>query len=50
MPKTSAGLLMFRVRAGTVQVLLVHPGGPLWKNKDDSARRPATGRSRRCRP
>jgi predicted NUDIX family NTP pyrophosphohydrolase len=37
MPKTSAGLLMFRVRAGTVQVLLVHPGGPLWKNKDDGA-------------
>ena len=35
MPKISAGLLMFRHRPGGVQVLLVHPGGPLWKKKDD---------------
>ena len=25
---------MFRVRAGELEVLLVHPGGPFWKNKD----------------
>ena len=35
MGKTSAGLLMHRIRDGTVEVLLVHPGGPLWTNKDD---------------
>lgn len=34
MPRTSAGLLMYRVREGALHVLLVHPGGPLWKNKD----------------
>ena len=37
MPKTSAGLLMIRHKAGTAEVLLVHPGGPFWKNKDDGA-------------
>lgn len=36
MSTQSAGLLMFRRRAG-LQVLLVHPGGPFWKNKDDGA-------------
>jgi predicted NUDIX family NTP pyrophosphohydrolase len=35
MPKISAGLLMFRRRADGLQVLLVHPGGPLWTRKDD---------------
>ncbi|HZO12986.1 MAG TPA: NUDIX domain-containing protein, partial [Polyangiaceae bacterium] len=35
--KTSAGLLMHRRRAGTLEVLLVHPGGPLWRDKDDGA-------------
>jgi len=34
MPKQSAGLLMFRRGRGELQVLLVHPGGPFWKNKD----------------
>jgi predicted NUDIX family NTP pyrophosphohydrolase len=34
MAKTSAGLLMYRLRGGTLEVLLVHPGGPLWANKD----------------
>src|SRR5438552_6700214 len=34
MPKVSAGLLMYRVRDGAVQVLLVHPGGPFWARKD----------------
>jgi predicted NUDIX family NTP pyrophosphohydrolase len=35
MPKTCAGILLFRRRPHGLQVLLVHPGGPLWKNKDD---------------
>ena len=35
MPKISAGLLMFRRRSTGIEVLLVHPGGPLWGHKDD---------------
>jgi predicted NUDIX family NTP pyrophosphohydrolase len=35
--RVSAGLLMFRCNPGRVDVLLVHPGGPFWKNKDDGA-------------
>jgi predicted NUDIX family NTP pyrophosphohydrolase len=35
-PNISAGLLMFR-RKPDLQVLLAHPGGPFWKNKDDGA-------------
>lgn len=31
----SAGLLLFRLREGRLEVLLVHPGGPLWKNRDE---------------
>ena len=31
--KMSAGLLLYRRRKG-VEVLLVHPGGPLWARKD----------------
>jgi predicted NUDIX family NTP pyrophosphohydrolase len=34
MPKQSAGLLMYRRRGGGLEVLLVHPGGPEWANKD----------------
>jgi predicted NUDIX family NTP pyrophosphohydrolase len=37
MPKTSAGIVSFRRRQGTIEVLLVHPGGPLWRNKDEGA-------------
>ena len=37
MPRTSAGLLMHRVRGGRPEVLLVHPGGPFWRNKDEGA-------------
>jgi len=33
----SAGLLMFRRKIHLIEVLLVHPGGPFWKNKDDGA-------------
>jgi predicted NUDIX family NTP pyrophosphohydrolase len=35
---TSAGLLMYRrTPDGVLQVLLAHPGGPFWRNKDDGA-------------
>lgn len=34
MPTQSAGLLMYRWRGGGLEVFLVHPGGPLWANKD----------------
>jgi predicted NUDIX family NTP pyrophosphohydrolase len=37
MAKQSAGLLIYRRRAGELEVFLVHPGGPFWKNKDDGA-------------
>lgn len=37
MPKKSAGILFYRFRNNSVEVLLVHPGGPFWKNKDDGS-------------
>ena len=37
MPKKSAGLLPFRETGGSLEVLLVHPGGPFWSNKDDGS-------------
>jgi predicted NUDIX family NTP pyrophosphohydrolase len=37
MPKTSAGLLMYRLRNGELEFLLVHPGGPFFRNKDAGA-------------
>jgi predicted NUDIX family NTP pyrophosphohydrolase len=33
----SAGLLMFRIKGGELQVFLVHPGGPFWAKKDEGA-------------
>jgi len=30
----SAGILMYRWQGEELQVLLVHPGGPFWRNKD----------------
>ena len=33
----SAGVLCYRIRAGTVEVLLAHPGGPFWRNRDEGA-------------
>jgi predicted NUDIX family NTP pyrophosphohydrolase len=33
----AAGLLLFRRALGALEVLLVHPGGPLWARKDDGA-------------
>jgi predicted NUDIX family NTP pyrophosphohydrolase len=35
--RTAAGLLMYRLRAAGVEVLLVHPGGPLWARRDIGA-------------
>jgi predicted NUDIX family NTP pyrophosphohydrolase len=35
--KNSAGLLLYRIRETAIEVLLVHPGGPYWKNKDEGA-------------
>jgi predicted NUDIX family NTP pyrophosphohydrolase len=35
--RVSAGLLMFRRQNDSLEFLLVHPGGPFWKNKDDGA-------------
>ena len=37
MAKISAGLLMYRHRAGHLEVLLAHPGGPFWTDKDAGA-------------
>jgi predicted NUDIX family NTP pyrophosphohydrolase len=34
MPRRSAGILLYRVREGAVEVLLVHPGGPFWAKRD----------------
>src|SRR5664279_761581 len=31
----SAGILLFRFRNEKLEVMLVHPGGPFWANKDD---------------
>lgn len=33
----SAGLLIYRLRGGIVEVFLVHPGVPFWANKDVGA-------------
>jgi predicted NUDIX family NTP pyrophosphohydrolase len=32
--RRSAGLLLHRRREGALEVLLVHPGGPLWAKRD----------------
>lgn len=36
-PPLSAGILLFRERGGMVEVLLIKPGGPFWRNKDAGA-------------
>jgi predicted NUDIX family NTP pyrophosphohydrolase len=35
--KKSAGILMYRKVNSNVEVLLVHPGGPFYRNKDQNA-------------
>jgi predicted NUDIX family NTP pyrophosphohydrolase len=37
MPQRSAGILLYRHRGGSIEVLLVHPGGPFWARKDEGA-------------
>ena len=36
-PPRSAGILLFRQRVGAIEVLLIKPGGPFWKNKEAGA-------------
>jgi len=36
-PAISAGLLLFRRVRGQLEVFLVHPGGPFWKDRDAGA-------------
>jgi predicted NUDIX family NTP pyrophosphohydrolase len=37
-PSPSAGILPFRFRPdGTIEVLLVHPGGPFWRGREEHA-------------
>ena len=35
--KKSAGILLYRMIKKQPEVLLVHPGGPFWKNKDEGS-------------
>jgi predicted NUDIX family NTP pyrophosphohydrolase len=37
MARQSAGILLYRHRDGAAEVLLVHPGGPLWSKRDEGA-------------
>ncbi len=37
MTRQSAGLLLYRRKESGLEFLLVHPGGPFWKNKDAGA-------------
>jgi predicted NUDIX family NTP pyrophosphohydrolase len=36
-PRRSAGILLYRGHGPDLEVLLVHPGGPLWARKDAGA-------------
>ena len=36
-PPLSAGILLYRRRSSELEVLLVKPGGPFWRNKDVGA-------------
>ena len=36
-PPPSAGILLFRERGEGIEVLLIRPGGPFWRNKDAGA-------------
>ncbi len=37
MPSLSAGILLYRRRDAAIEVLLVLPGGPYWRNRDAGA-------------
>ena len=36
MKKRSAGILPYRIRDGSVEIFLIHMGGPYWKKKERS--------------
>lgn len=36
-PPLSAGVLLFRQQSDGIEVLLIRPGGPYWRNKDAGA-------------
>lgn len=35
--RSSAGLLLYRRPAGSLEIFLAHPGGPFWSNRDAGA-------------
>ena len=35
--KDSAGIMLYRYYDSSLEIFLVHPGGPFWKNKDSGA-------------
>lgn len=35
--RTSAGIVLYRLRNNFLEVFLVHPGGPYWKGKEEGA-------------
>lgn len=37
MSRKSAGILLYKTSSKKLEVFLVHPGGPFWKNKDEGA-------------
>ena len=37
MPLTSAGIILYRRPGGQLEVLLIHPGGPFWRGRDEGA-------------
>ena len=37
MPQLSAGILLYRPTPSGLEVLIGHPGGPFWSNRDDGA-------------
>ncbi len=37
MPKLSAGLLLYRRSGDDIQVLVAHPGGPIWARRDSGS-------------
>ena len=36
-PRLSAGLLLYRIREGRLEVFVAHMGGPFWARRDDGA-------------
>jgi predicted NUDIX family NTP pyrophosphohydrolase len=37
MPKKSAGIIVYRIRSGLLELFLAHSGGPFWEKKDYNA-------------